>query len=211
LSAGNRDFKVALNAMHKAIEPHRQPRAQPKFIRRNELVYWLELENIWIDAIVFEANIEEANRVVLFDMDAVITHYKKAIDLYQGEFLPERRYEDWTSAERERLNMLALGSMIALAELLTTRNPLESIRLTLRVLTIDPTWKDAYRIQMKAYMAQCNHPKVIHTYEKCVENLNNLYLLEPLSETQNLHHAIMEAASLTLVPIENICNRDATL
>jgi two-component SAPR family response regulator len=133
LSAGNRDFKVALNAMHKAIEPHRQPRAQPKFIRRNELVYWLELENIWIDAIVFEANIEEANRVVLFDMDAVITHYKKAIDLYQGEFLPERRYEDWTSAERERYGtMQPPKGNSYLREVRRKSKQLISIRTTIR-------------------------------------------------------------------------------
>ncbi|MEZ4681674.1 MAG: bacterial transcriptional activator domain-containing protein [Caldilineaceae bacterium] len=37
------------------------------------------------------------------------------IKLYHGDYLPERRYEDWTSAEQERLQLLALNTMTTLA------------------------------------------------------------------------------------------------
>ena len=87
--------------------------------------------------------------------------YQRALALYQGDYLPARRYEDWSSAERERLHLLALGLMTTLADLLVSRSPLESIRLAQRVLAIDPVWEDAYLVQMQAYLAQGNRKRAI--------------------------------------------------
>ena len=51
IEAGDRDFKVALNAINKALEPDRAPRTQPRFIRRFDLAYGINLDEVWIDAI----------------------------------------------------------------------------------------------------------------------------------------------------------------
>src|SRR5262245_55740489 len=44
---GDRDFKVALNNLNKALEPQRSPRIPPRFIRRQELTYALNLGDVW--------------------------------------------------------------------------------------------------------------------------------------------------------------------
>ncbi|MCB9161170.1 MAG: transcriptional regulator [Caldilineaceae bacterium] len=155
---GDRDFKVALNALHKAIEPERAPRADPYFLRRHELTYGLYFEAIQIDADAFEQAVAAGNRALETDDARAIDHFRAALDLYHGDYLPARRYEDWSSAERERLQVLALNAMTSLAHLLLTRVPQESIRLTERVLSVDPIWEDAYRIQMRAYAAQATAP-----------------------------------------------------
>jgi DNA-binding SARP family transcriptional activator len=105
--------------------------------------------------------------------------------------LPERRYEDWSSTERERLQVLALNLMTTLANLLVERNPLESIYLTQRVLTIDPIWEDAYRTQMQAYLTQGNRPMAVRTYQQCVKILEEELGLEPLPQTQELYTEIV--------------------
>ena len=112
--------------------------------------------------------------------------YKKAIELYQGVFLPNRIYEDWSSEEREKTQLLILGAYITLAEIVLDENPLESIRLAQAALAIDNTWEDAYRLQMRGYLAKGNRPQAIKTYMKCEVILEEEYGIAPLPETKKL-------------------------
>lgn len=248
---GDRDFKVALNSANKALDPDREPRSEPRYLRRHGLAYGLDMDQIWLDSEVFEQLIEAGNQAYDKAMlaethrveaqrveahrdeagpespapaeadapnagDEAATHaravsryaalvaagaegdeifraiacYEEAVRLYHGDFLPERRYEDWTSAMRERLQVLALTTMTTLAELIFSTNLLEALRLTQRVLTIDPVWEDAYRVQMRAFAVQGNRPMALRTYARCVENLEKEFGVEPLPETQALFDAI---------------------
>ncbi len=189
-ATADRDFKVVLNAVNKALEPERAPRATPRFIRRHGLAYGLALDEIWIDADAFEAHLAAGNEALPRQVDAAIEQYQAAAALYKGAYLPERQYEDWTSAERERLETLALGMLTTLAGLLVERNPLESIRLTQRVLLLDAAWEEAYRVQMRAYQAQGNRPLALRTYRQCVEALEREFGIGPLPETQALYEEI---------------------
>jgi two-component SAPR family response regulator len=191
---GNRDFRVALSAVYKALEPQRKPRSESRFIHSNDLTYGLSMDVIWIDADAFEASIRAGSGVLPDDVGAAIGHYRAAIELYAGDYLPERRYEDWARTEQERLQVLALGTMTALAELLVEKSPLESILLTQRVLGADPVWEDAYRVQMRAYQAQGNRPLALRAYQACVEVLDREFGVAPLPETRELHTQIAERA-----------------
>jgi DNA-binding SARP family transcriptional activator len=190
LEAGNRDFKVALNAVNRTIEPERAPRARPRFIERVDLAYRLNSSQTWVDADAFEAHLAQGQRLVEEDARAAIAHHQAAIALYRGEYLPERRYEDWTSAERERLGTLALSAMTTLAELEVDRDPREALRLTQRVLSTEPLWEEAYRAQMRAYQALGNRPMAMRTYQQCIRVLKDALAIEPLPETQALYHDI---------------------
>jgi DNA-binding SARP family transcriptional activator len=190
---GDRDFKVALHAVNKTLEPDRPPRTEPRFIQRHELTYGLNLAEVWIDADAFETLLTAGNHALPDHPEAAITFYRQAMALYQGDFLPERRYEDWSSAERERLQVLGLGLMVRLADLLLATTPLESIRLAQQVLAIDPVWEDAYRIQIKAYLAQGNRPLALRSYEQCVQVLARELGLEPLPETRQLYELVIHS------------------
>ncbi len=187
---GDRDFKVALHTINKVLEPERKPRTEPRFVQRHSLAYGLNLESIWIDAIVFENLIMAANQILPDDNQTALAYYQQALQLYQGDYLPERRYEDWCSVERERLQVLALDLMTTLAGLMLDHNPLESIRLTQRVLAIDPVWENAYRLQMQAFMAQGNRPMAIKIYRQCVKVLEKELGIGPLPETEALYEQI---------------------
>jgi len=186
----DRDFRVALNAAHKTLEPERKPRAQPHFIQRHGLAYGLNMEKTWVDAGAFESLVSAGNRALPDDSPAAIEHYRAAVSLYAGDYLPERRFEDWASTEQERLQVLVLGTMTTLAGLLVEQSPLESLRLTQRVLAVDPVWEDAYRAQMRVYLAQGNRPLALRTYQRCVETLEREFGVEPLPETRELHEKI---------------------
>jgi len=115
-----------------------------------------------------------------------ILAYREAIELHHGVYLPNRLYEDWSSEERERIQVLVLGAIITLGELLLEENPMESIRLSQQALLIDTAWEDAYRIQMEAYLQKGNRPLAIKTYQQCKKVLEKEFGIEPLPETQQL-------------------------
>jgi DNA-binding SARP family transcriptional activator len=194
IERGDRDFKVALNAINRALEPNREAREEARFTRRYGLAYGLDFDHVWLDAEAFEELIAAGNSALTRperDELEAIRCYGAAVALYNGDYLPERRYEDWTSAERERLQLLALNTMITLGDLLLSRTPLESLRLAQRVLAIDPVWEDAYRLQMRAFAAQRNRPLALRSYEQCVKVLDEEFGVEPLPETTALYEQIL--------------------
>lgn len=182
----DRDFKVALHGIHKILEPNRPSRTEPTFIIRQGVSYQIDLEKVCIDVEILEKYIVIGNKSFGNDNDIAKQAYQNAIDLYKGSYLPNRIYKDWTSEEREKAQLLILGAYITLAEILVDEKPLESIRLAQNALNIDSAWEDAYRIQMKAYIARGNRPQAIKTYKKCEVVLKEEYNITPLPETKKL-------------------------
>lgn len=184
--AGNQNFKVAMHGINKVLEPNRKSRTEAKYILRQGITYQLNVEDIWIDADALENFIALGNQALGDQSDVAETAYREAINLHEGIYLPNRLYEDWSSEERERLQILTLGAIIALGELLLEKNPMESVRLAQQALQLDSTWEDAYRIQMQAYLNKGNRPMAIKTYQQCEKILEKEFGIEPLPETQQL-------------------------
>lgn len=182
----DRDFKVALHGINKVLEPNRPSRTEPVYIIRQGVSYQIDLEKVCIDVEILEKYIIIGNSTLQSDLSVAKEAYMEAIKLYKGTYLPNRIYEDWTSEEREKSQLLILGAYITLAEILLDENPLESIRLAQNALAIDATWEDAYRIQMKAYIKKGNRPQAIKTYMKCEVVLEEEYGISPLPETKKL-------------------------
>tara|TARA_B100000497_G_C7688709_1_gene418037 strand:- start:440 stop:1255 length:816 start_codon:yes stop_codon:yes gene_type:complete len=188
--SGDRDFKVAMHGINKALEPNRPNRTDPKYVLRQGLTYQLNMEYIWLDLDIMEKLIEMGNNFINNQKDKAIQAYTAAIKLYEGPFLPERMYEDWCSEERERIQVITLSGIINLAELLIPSNPMESIRLSKSALLIDKTWEDAYRIQMEAYLVNGNRPQALRTYAECEKVLDEEFGISPLPRTKALLKSI---------------------
>lgn len=191
--SGNQTFKVALHGINKALEPNRPNRTEPTYILRQGLTYQLNLEEVWIDADAMEQYIALGNQLLTENETLAIQAYRAAIALHHGIYLPERLYEDWTSDERERLQVLVLGAMITLGELLLPTVPMESVRLAQQALLIDRAWEDAYRIEMQAYFAKGNRPLAIKSYRQCEAVLLEEFGVKPLPETRALFKRIHES------------------
>ena len=184
--ATDQNFKVALHGINKVIEPNKKARSKPKFLQRQGASYKLNMEHVWLDCEAMESFLEIGNNVSSVHPELAIIAYQYAVKLYNGVFLPNRIYEDWTSTEREKLQMLALNGYISLAELTLEDQPDETIRLTEEALSIDPTWEEAYRIQMMAHMINGNRPQAIRTFNKCKATLQDEFGIDPLPNTKQL-------------------------
>lgn len=189
----DQNFKVALHGINKTLEPNRKSRTEPKYILRQGLTYQLNLSEVWIDVQALEDFIEIGNNCLSENPEIAKKAYREAVNLYHGVYLPNRLYEDWSSAERERIQILILNAIITLGELLIEENPPESIRLTQKALQIDSAWEDAYRIQMAAYFQKGNRPMAIKTYRQCEAVLEEEFGVKPLPETRKLFEKISES------------------
>lgn len=182
----DRDFKVALHGVNKVLEPNRPSRTEAVYIERQGVTYQLNLQRVWIDVDAIEKYIIIGNKA-MDPMPAIAEEaYGNAIELYQGIYLPNRIFEDWSSEEREKTQILVLGALVNLAELLVESKPMESVRLTQQAMAIDATWEDAYRIQMRAYITKGNRPQALRTYQKCADILEEEFGIDPLPATKSL-------------------------
>jgi two-component SAPR family response regulator len=184
-----------MHGINKVLEPDRKSRSEFKYILRQGATYQLDMRHISVDLDVIEACIAWGNEHTHKDPSVSIEAYRKALELYQGSFLPNRVYDDWTIEERERVQVLILGAFITLAELVLEENPMESIRLAQRALLIDHTWEDAYRIEMKAFIQRGNRPQAIKAYRQCQAVLREEFGIDPLPQTQRLLSSIQNIAT----------------
>ncbi len=190
--SADQTFKVALHGVNKALEPNRKSRTEARFIKRQGITYQLNQKEVWIDVNALEDYIKIGNLAHLDEPKIAIQAYQKALTLYEGMYLPNRLYEDWSSEERERIQVLTLGALITLGELIVEENPMESIRLSQQALLIDHSWEDAYRLQMQAYLQKGNRPMAIKTYQQCQKVLDEEFGIAPLPETKQLFRQIQQ-------------------
>ncbi len=188
----DQDFKVALHGINKTIEPERKARQESKYIQRQGTSYQLHKDRIWCDHRAMEQAVSIAHEH-LADRPALSREaLQYALSLYGGVFLPARIYEDWSSAMREKMQLLALGAYVSLAELLLSENPKESVIIASKALDIDEAWEEAYRVLIQAYLATGNRPQAIRSYQKCVEVLDEEFGIDPLPETKRVFEQVME-------------------
>ncbi|OQY24089.1 MAG: hypothetical protein B6I34_03940 [Anaerolineaceae bacterium 4572_32.1] len=192
-TAAERQFKVTLNALQHALEPHRPPRMSTLFVQRRGNTYGLNpAAPLWIDAAAFERLIAQGNEAQ--DEAETLDCYRQALLLYQGDFLPNCLYEDWCREERERLRHLYLTTAVKTAEILLAQNDLEeTIRLGQQILTIDNCWEAAYQLLIRAYLRRRDRIQALRTYERCVTCLQEKLDVKPMPETMALYAEIKSA------------------
>ncbi|RME43061.1 MAG: hypothetical protein D6791_16350, partial [Chloroflexi bacterium] len=89
-------LRVALNALHQALEPARPPGTSPFYVQRaGETLRFNPEASIQLDSEVFEQLVKQAREMNLVDPAEALNLYRRALALYQGDFLETCRYDDW--------------------------------------------------------------------------------------------------------------------
>jgi len=191
----DQEFKVLLNALNRALEPNRKARVSPFFIKRQNNTYSLNPKAVidvdfiqfeeWIYAGLDEKNPEKARNIL-----------KKGLELYKGDFLSERR-DVWFAAERERLLTIFLRGAEKMAQLCVQNNDSnEAIVWCERILKIDSTWEEAYRLMMFCYYQKNNRPQAIKWYKKCERKLMHELGVAPMEPTKKMYEMILSESEI---------------
>lgn len=172
-----RDFKVALNSLNSALEPHRPPNASPYFVIRRGNTYGINPQaRLVTDADVF-SKLAASNEV---------DDLQEALNLYEDDYLPDCCYFDWTAAERlyYQQKFLAVSERLARLHLLAQHWD-EAVVVCQAAIRRDKYWEPTYLLMMQAYAAQGNQAQALSVYQRCESLLRDELGLDPSTELQN--------------------------
>ncbi|SFA87131.1 MULTISPECIES: bacterial transcriptional activator domain-containing protein [unclassified Bacillus (in: firmicutes)] len=187
-----------MNALNSVLEPGRKARSQSFFIKRlgtgyglnPDSVYLLDTKDFehWVQAGLDELNPQNAKAFL-----------ERGMKLYSGDYLPERRFEDWCINERERLLVIYLRGAEKLAQVsIRSRDYNNAIYWCERILEKDNTWEEAYRLLMYCYYMKNNRPQSVKWYRKCCQVLMDEMGVKPLDATKEMHRMVLEAGPLEM-------------
>ena len=113
------------------------------------------------------------------------------LSLYVGELLPGF-YEDWIVLERERIQSIFDTKMEQLlAQLVAAERWTAVQEQAERWLGLGNTLEPAYRALMLAYGARGDMARVSSIYQRCINDLDEKFGLEPSPETRALYDGLL--------------------
>ncbi len=113
--------------------------------------------------------------------------YRKAVEIYQGDYMEEYRYDDWLVSERVRLRELWLQACQEASELLEARQEFDEASSVLKeAIRREPYQEELYRRLIKNLLKAGRRDEAITQYRACREILQSEFGIEPAVETSSL-------------------------
>lgn len=140
----------------------------PESLVHNESVWGLNSQgSFWLDALEFQDLVRGAGHAgAAQDPSAAIPDVERAVDLYDGEFLPGL-YSDWAGLMRDRLQERFLGALLLLARKYVERGAVDdAIKLCDRALQADSCLEEAYFVKIKALAGAGRRPEAGRTFTR---------------------------------------------
>ena len=117
--------------------------------------------------------------------------YRDALDSYDGELLPEDRYEEWTASRRDAVHELRLALGIELAELQAPEHPAAAIDRLRSVLVDAPLHEPAHRALMRLYVEGGRRQEALAQFQELKRGLRREFEDEPDEVTRRLYREIL--------------------
>ena len=118
---------------------------------------------------------------------------EEAVECYQGDLLPDC-YDEWTQAERDRLQQVYQGVLDRLIDLLEReRDYAGAIRVAQRLARLDPLQEATYRRLMHLHAARGDRGAILRTYRTCATVLKRELSIAPGATTRKTYEQLMRA------------------
>jgi predicted ATPase/DNA-binding SARP family transcriptional activator len=117
--------------------------------------------------------------------------YRDALDSYDGELLPEDRYEEWTVSRRDAIHELRLALGIELAELEAPDHPAAAIARLRSVLVDAPLHEPTHRALMRLYLGGGRRQEALAQFQELKLGLRREFEDEPDEVTRRLYRDIL--------------------
>jgi predicted ATPase/DNA-binding SARP family transcriptional activator len=122
---------------------------------------------------------------------------EEAGELYRGDLLAglgvtEAPFEEWLSAERERLREAVLeGLARLLGEQMRASNAAAALVTARRLIALDPLQEVVHRALMRLYAAGGRRDAALRQYQVCVDTLQRELGTEPEADTRRLYQEVL--------------------
>jgi predicted ATPase/DNA-binding SARP family transcriptional activator len=155
----------------------------------------------------YSLDVERFEAALQSTTPADMRRLREAVALYHGDFLQgfyvreSPAFDEWVTAQRERLRQLVLHALHELATYHIARQEYAAgIDYTMRLLQLDP-WREETHRQLMLLLAQSGQPSAaLQQYEACRRILEDELGVEPDDETTALYEQIQAGAIEVLPP-----------
>jgi two-component SAPR family response regulator len=198
-SRNSSSLKVAVHALRQILNGGLGPDGKPAVrIVHQDHGYLLQGNRIWVDFEEFEGCFDAARAAeTRGEEEAALRLYRRAMDLYSGEFLPGET-ADWVRGQREWTKSLALRVMDRLrADAFGRGEHAEVLAWCRRILDIDPYREETYRLIMHLHAGFGELGRVNSWYQLCVQRLRDELGVEPTAATRRVFDAAMRGDGRT--------------
>jgi WD40 repeat protein/class 3 adenylate cyclase len=179
-----KNLRQELWRIRKAIPAQNLPEADDYLIADEYTLTFNRDADYWLDVSLLE------------NSDPDIQSLTSGLSLYQGELLPGF-YDDWVVLERERLQTLFESKMEQLVEKLVESERWTAVQEQCeRWLALGQAPEPAYRALMLSHNARGDMAKVSVIYQRCVEDLQDHFGVEPSAETHALFNGLLKGAKV---------------
>jgi DNA-binding SARP family transcriptional activator len=147
---------------------------------------------VWVDVDEFERNLEAARHFEVAGESTKAIHCLEiAANLYQGDFLQDDPYEEWTVPIRQRLRLAYLDALYQLSRYSFLQGQYAACAaLCQTILANDSCREDAHCLLMRCYANQDQVPLALRQYQACVEALWSELQVEPAESTTALYEQL---------------------
>ncbi len=153
---------------------------------------------LWLDVDEFEQRWATGRRLEKEGRNVeAIREFELAAALYQGDYLQDEPYEEWTLLRREKLRDIFFTIAGRLADhAMTTGDYEAAIAHCQQVIDRDPCREDVYRRLMRCYSRFGQRHRALRWYEICRRTVRAELDAEPDPETQTLYRRLMNNETL---------------
>lgn len=140
---------------------------------------------LWIDVDEFDRHLRASRQFeAAGQLESALGELEVAASLYQGDFLAEDPYEEWSVLTRERLRLAYLGLLDRLSHSYFERDQYTACTaLCQQILTYDNCSEEAHCLLMRSYCRQGQHHMALRQYQACSETLRTELQVEPARTT----------------------------
>jgi len=193
-ATGEKNFKTTLQRLRKSLEPDLNRVFGSSYIHLHHNQIFLDETLCQIDSQKFVALYKEGGeKEKSGDGPGALDCFVRALDLYQGDFIPEERYAPWVEQRREDLKNIYIDLLSRTARYHEKAGAFKKAAACLKqVLEADPLQEEAYRNLMSLYAGRSQYNEAIRVYETCQKSLQAGLDSQPDPVTAALYRGIKE-------------------
>jgi DNA-binding SARP family transcriptional activator len=189
-SSGNaaNNLNRTLFILRRVLQPDLASASQSSYIALKDDVLTLTPTAVgWVDVEAFEQLIQLGGQ-----QHHNLDSYNAALELYQGELLPENVYDDWANQRRNSLHKSYVDLLRLVSSLYAERaNFQQAVSTLLTLLRVEPTDEGTQRQLMQLYAHTGERDKAIRLYRQSRQALLDELGVEPSLETAAVYEAIL--------------------
>jgi len=190
--AGDKNFKINLHRLRKAIEPNPKKEFGYFYIVQKAGLISLDSELVTLDVDEFIAfGAKAVKNEINSRFETALEFYDKAAQIYKGDYFSEEPYMEWMSRKRELFKVRFVELLQKKAMLHEELDQIdEAIKTWNLILSSDPWLEAAYQNLMILYADSGQKKKALDVFDQCRSIFREDLGTKPDEQTFNIYNRI---------------------